>query len=158
MAHTDLNGHRLDSRRRAHPKGALVFQHACKLSAEGIVSKRLGSRYRSGRTPDWLKFKNPEAPAALLEAEEDWGRRGDDGNLFSMEEYLARYEGKVEHAIHGHYADAGEDQIYAESPGGPFAPVIVHDTPLFPALIFEGIAAVYGPRTNFAAVWRGCHI
>jgi hypothetical protein len=86
------------------------------------------------------------------------GRRGDDGNLFSMEEYLARYEGKVQHAIHGHYADAGEDQIYAESPGGPFAPVIVHDTPLFPALIFEGIAAVYGPRTNFAAVWRGCHI
>jgi hypothetical protein len=75
-----------------------------------------------------------------------------------MEQCLARYEGKVEHAIHGHYADAGEDQIYAESPGGPFAPVIVHDTPLFPALIFEGIAAVYGPRTNFAAVWRGCHI
>jgi putative ABC transport system substrate-binding protein len=27
------------------------------------VSKRLGSRYRSGRSPDWLKFKNPEAPA-----------------------------------------------------------------------------------------------
>ena len=74
VAHTDLNGHRLDSRRRAHPKGALVFQHACKLSAEGIASKRLGSRYRSGRTPDWLKFKNPEAPAALLEAEEAWGK------------------------------------------------------------------------------------
>ena len=29
---------------------------------EGIVSKRLGSRYRSGRSPDWLKFKNPEVP------------------------------------------------------------------------------------------------
>jgi len=42
---------------------ALVFQHACKLGAEGIVSKRLGSRYRSGRSPDWLKFKNPAAPA-----------------------------------------------------------------------------------------------
>ena len=39
-----------------------VFQHACKMGLEGIVSKRLGSRYRSGRTPDWLKFKNPEAP------------------------------------------------------------------------------------------------
>ena len=36
----------------APPKGALVFQHACKLGAEGIVSKRLGSRYRSGRSPD----------------------------------------------------------------------------------------------------------
>jgi ATP-dependent DNA ligase len=33
------------------------------------VSKRLGSRYRSGRSPDWLKFKNPEAPAVKREAE-----------------------------------------------------------------------------------------
>jgi len=38
------------------------------------VSKRLGSRYRSGRSPDWLKFKNPAAPAVRREAEEDWGR------------------------------------------------------------------------------------
>jgi ATP-dependent DNA ligase len=42
---------------------------------EGIVSKRVGSRYRSGRSKDWLKFKNPEAPAVKREAEEDWGRR-----------------------------------------------------------------------------------
>ena len=55
----------------AHPKSALLFQHACKLGAEGIVSKRLGSRYRSG-APDWLKFKNPEAPAVKREAEVDW--------------------------------------------------------------------------------------
>ena len=41
---------------------------------EGIVSKRLGSRYRSGRSPDWLKFKNPEAPAVRREAEEDRSR------------------------------------------------------------------------------------
>ena len=39
--------------------GDTVFRHACKLGLEGIVSKRLGSRYRSGRSPDWLKFKNP---------------------------------------------------------------------------------------------------
>jgi bifunctional non-homologous end joining protein LigD len=58
----------------AHPNGAAVFQHACKLGAEGIVSKRLGSRYRSGRSPDWLKFKNPNAPAVKREAEEDWGK------------------------------------------------------------------------------------
>jgi hypothetical protein len=36
--------------------------------------RRLGSRYRSGRSPDWLKFKNPEAPAVKREAEEDWGQ------------------------------------------------------------------------------------
>ena len=54
--------------------GDLVFRHACKMGLEGIVSKRLGSYYRSGRTRDWLKFKNPEAPAVKREAEEDWTR------------------------------------------------------------------------------------
>jgi hypothetical protein len=51
-----------------HPDGHVVFHHACTLGAEGIVSKRLGSRYRSGRSPDWLKFKNPQAPAVRREA------------------------------------------------------------------------------------------
>jgi bifunctional non-homologous end joining protein LigD len=35
-----------------HPEGLTVFQHACKMGLEGIVSKRLGSRYRSGRSRD----------------------------------------------------------------------------------------------------------
>ena len=56
------------------PPRRLVFRHACKMGLEGIVSKRLGSRYRSGRSPDWLKFKNPEAPAVRREAEEEWRR------------------------------------------------------------------------------------
>jgi hypothetical protein len=34
----------------------------------------LGSRYRSGRSPDWLKMKNPAAPAVKREEEEDWDR------------------------------------------------------------------------------------
>jgi bifunctional non-homologous end joining protein LigD len=54
--------------------GPLVFAHACKLGLEGIVSKRKDSRYRSGRSPDWIKSKNPDAPAVMREAEEDWGR------------------------------------------------------------------------------------
>jgi ATP-dependent DNA ligase len=29
---------------------------------KGIVSKRKDSPYRSGRSPDWLKMKNPAAP------------------------------------------------------------------------------------------------
>jgi bifunctional non-homologous end joining protein LigD len=53
--------------------GALVFAHACKLGLEGIVSKRRNSPYRSGRLPDWIKSKNPNAPAVRREAEEDWG-------------------------------------------------------------------------------------
>jgi len=48
------------------------FQHACKLGCEGIVSKRLGSMYRSGRSPHWVKVKNPNAPAVKREEEEDW--------------------------------------------------------------------------------------
>jgi hypothetical protein len=54
--------------------GEIVFEHACKLGCEGIVSKRLGSLYRSGRSPHWLKIKNPAAPAVTREAEKDWGR------------------------------------------------------------------------------------
>ena len=40
--------------------GAAIFRHGCYLGLEGIVSKRIGSRYVSGRTPAWLKTKNPE--------------------------------------------------------------------------------------------------
>lgn len=54
--------------------GALIYEHACTLGCEGIVSKRLGSRYRSGRSRDWIKVKNPASVAARREAEEDWGR------------------------------------------------------------------------------------
>jgi hypothetical protein len=38
---------------------------------EGIVSKK-ASAYRSGCSRDWLKKKNPDAPVATREAEEDW--------------------------------------------------------------------------------------
>jgi bifunctional non-homologous end joining protein LigD len=54
--------------------GDVVFKHACALGCEGIVSKRLGSRYRSGRTRDWMKVKNPAEPAVKREAEEEWGK------------------------------------------------------------------------------------
>jgi bifunctional non-homologous end joining protein LigD len=53
--------------------GKIIFRHACALGREGIVSKRLGSSYRSGRVDHWLKIKNPAAPAMRREAEEDWG-------------------------------------------------------------------------------------
>ena len=44
--------------------GLDVFNHACKLGLEGIVSKRKESRYRSGRSLDWIKSKNPNAPGS----------------------------------------------------------------------------------------------
>ena len=53
--------------------GPTVFAHACKMGLEGIVSKRKNSSYRSGRSRDWLKSKNPASAAVMREAEEDWG-------------------------------------------------------------------------------------
>jgi bifunctional non-homologous end joining protein LigD len=41
----------------------LTFEHICQLGLEGIVSKKLGSRYESGRSSLWLKTINPGAPA-----------------------------------------------------------------------------------------------
>jgi len=58
-----------------HSDGMEIFEHACKLGCEGIVSKRVGSRYVSGRTSHWVKVKNPAAPAVRREAEEDWGKQ-----------------------------------------------------------------------------------
>jgi bifunctional non-homologous end joining protein LigD len=55
--------------------GPTIFAHACKLGLEGIVSKRKDSTYRSGRSPDWLKMKNSDAPAVKREAEEEWGKK-----------------------------------------------------------------------------------
>src|SRR5262249_32062653 len=43
--------------------GPTIFAHACKMGLEGIVSKRKDSMYRSGRSPDWLKMKNPGGDA-----------------------------------------------------------------------------------------------
>jgi bifunctional non-homologous end joining protein LigD len=44
-----------------------IFEHTCRLGYEGIVCKRMGSRYVSGRSIDWLKLKNPDSAAARRE-------------------------------------------------------------------------------------------
>ena len=44
--------------------GEAAFRHACAMGLEGIVAKRRDRPYRSGRSPDWIKVKNPHAPAA----------------------------------------------------------------------------------------------
>jgi hypothetical protein len=46
--------------------GAAIFRHACWMDLEGIVSKRIGSRYVSGRTRAWLKTKNPNFERSRL--------------------------------------------------------------------------------------------
>ena len=39
--------------------GEAMFRHACAMGLEGIVSKRVASRYKSGSCVAWVKVKNP---------------------------------------------------------------------------------------------------
>jgi ATP-dependent DNA ligase len=48
--------------------GAIIFEHACRMGIEGIVSKRRDFPYRSGRSKCWIKVKNPASPAALKDS------------------------------------------------------------------------------------------
>ena len=41
-------------------EGEVVFAKACELGLEGIVSKRAGSFYKSGKSRNWLKTINPD--------------------------------------------------------------------------------------------------
>jgi hypothetical protein len=54
--------------------GAIVFAHACRLGAEGIVSKKTDSTYRSGRCPVWIKVRNPAGFAVQRERSALWNR------------------------------------------------------------------------------------
>jgi bifunctional non-homologous end joining protein LigD len=56
--------------------GAAIFQQACKMRLEGIVSKRLSAPYRSGPSRDWLKIKNPDNPAMIRAREAERHRVG----------------------------------------------------------------------------------
>ncbi|MBB6143998.1 bifunctional non-homologous end joining protein LigD [Silvibacterium bohemicum] len=38
-------------------QGSTVFDNACRLGAEGIISKRADAAYTSGRSPNWIKIK-----------------------------------------------------------------------------------------------------
>jgi bifunctional non-homologous end joining protein LigD len=46
-------------------RGPEIYQAACGMGLEGIVSKRIDAPYRSGRSKAWLKVKNPAAPGVL---------------------------------------------------------------------------------------------
>ena len=54
--------------------GTTVFAHACRLGAEGIVSKRVDGTYRSGPCPVWIKVRNPDGLAVQRERSENWNR------------------------------------------------------------------------------------
>jgi hypothetical protein len=45
---------------RTFPNGTLLFDHRNKLGFEGVVSKRLASRYSSDPSRNWVKTKCPD--------------------------------------------------------------------------------------------------
>ena len=53
---------------------ATVFAHACRLGAEGIVSKKVDGTYRSGPCPAWIKVRNPASIAVQRERSKKWNR------------------------------------------------------------------------------------
>jgi bifunctional non-homologous end joining protein LigD len=55
--------------------GPTVFAYACRLGAEGIVSKRVDGTYRSGPSRVWIKVRNPASIAVQRERSEIWNRR-----------------------------------------------------------------------------------
>ena len=55
--------------------GAVVFAKACELGLEGIVSKRAGSFYRSGKSRNWLKAKNPSAHVLAISMSQETASR-----------------------------------------------------------------------------------
>jgi len=48
--------------------GPDLFHAACGMGLEGLVSKRGGSRYRGGRSKDWIKVRNRHSPALFLDS------------------------------------------------------------------------------------------
>jgi bifunctional non-homologous end joining protein LigD len=56
--------------------GPIVFAHACRLGAEGIVSKKIDSAYQSGPCRIWIKVRNPASIAVQRERSEIWNRGG----------------------------------------------------------------------------------
>jgi bifunctional non-homologous end joining protein LigD len=52
--------------------GPVVFAHACRLGAQGLLSKKVDSTYRSGPCRLWIKVRNPASIALQRERSEKW--------------------------------------------------------------------------------------
>jgi ATP-dependent DNA ligase len=63
--HSEATGAGIQFNEHIEEDGATIFQHACKLGFERIVSKHRDHPYRSGPSKAWIKVKNPTAPGVL---------------------------------------------------------------------------------------------
>jgi bifunctional non-homologous end joining protein LigD len=54
--------------------GSIVFAHACRLGAEGIVSEKVDGAYQSSPCRVWIKVRHPASLAVQRERSELWNR------------------------------------------------------------------------------------
>jgi bifunctional non-homologous end joining protein LigD len=54
--------------------GPDLFREACVMGPE-VVSKRRDRPYRAGRSPDWVKVKNPASPAMTRAEDIEWSKK-----------------------------------------------------------------------------------
>lgn len=55
--------------------GPDLFRAACNIGLEGLVSKRRDSAYRAGRSPHWVKVKNPASAAMTRAKDVEWSAK-----------------------------------------------------------------------------------
>jgi len=85
----------VEHRRR---EGEALYKDACRKGLEGVIAKRADSRYVSGRSRDWLKFKcSAEQELIILGYTDPQGERVGFGALLLgyYEGGALRYAGKV---------------------------------------------------------------
>jgi len=85
--------------RHRNADGESYFEEACGKGWEGLIAKRADSIYRTGRTPDWLKFKCEQGQEFVIGGWTDpQGARSGFGALllgYYDETGALRYAGKV---------------------------------------------------------------
>ena len=91
-------------------KGAEMYEQVCALGLEGVVAKRSDSRYRSGRSPDWVKLRALKTDDfAIVGWTESKGSRPGFGAL-----HLAQFQ-------------EGEDLVYRGSVGTGFNDALLEE-------------------------------
>src|SRR5690606_32890289 len=118
--------------------GAEVFAQTGEQGIEGVVSKRIDSGYRSGRSGDWIKAKHEQGDEFVIVGyTEPKGARSGFGSLLMATRdggglrYVGRvgtgYDAEALRAIHGRLQAIERKTAVVELPGHvPFSPRSVH--------------------------------
>jgi bifunctional non-homologous end joining protein LigD len=115
--------------------GEAYYRYACEQGWEGLIAKRADAPYRSGRTPDWLKFKCEQGQEFVVGGWTDpQGARQDFGSLllgYFDDSGALVYAGKV---------GTGFDRALLASLGRELRTLSRPDTPYAPGSLPPGAA------------------